>query len=276
MKKKKNSYKIKLDSIIRNLDNNSIRIHLNHPNHVNFLSLDFEDIAYMPIAVKNIFEKNLNVKIFCKHTKINHLDDKSIIFYKIVKYFYNGTIHSYSQLSDLKKKIKKLDRRDLKLIIDSVDEALPNEREIIKKFLSWEFSKFYKNQGIKRSFNRLRSKRHKRRRIFYGKLSVRKLIFSKKFFYAFFFGSFAKWNYSHYSMPAISIVGNDGSGKTTLVEYIRKNFSKMDPLILSMKSSEPFFSISLKIVNKIKRIKELKLIKNFFFLNFFFQLLENY
>ena len=42
-------------------------------------------------------------------------------------------------------------------------------------------------------------------------------------------------------MPAIAIVGNDGSGKTSVVEYIRKNFSKMDPLIINMKTSEPFF-----------------------------------
>ena len=41
----------------------------------------------------------------------------------------------------------------------------------------------------------------------------------------------AKWKYNHNPMPAIAIVGNDGSGKTTIVEYIRKNFSKMDPLL---------------------------------------------
>ena len=48
-------------------------------------------------------------------------------------------------------------------------------------------------------------------------------------------------------MPAIAIIGNDGCGKTTIVNYIRKNFSKMDPLILDMKGSKPFFSFVFKI-----------------------------
>jgi ABC-type branched-subunit amino acid transport system ATPase component len=48
---------------------------------------------------------------------------------------------------------------------------------------------------------------------------------------------------NHNPMPAIAIIGNDGSGKTTVVNYIRKNFSKMDPLIIDMKGNKPFFSL---------------------------------
>ena len=58
-------------------------------------------------------------------------------------------------------------------------------------------------------------------------------------------------------MPAISIVGNDGSGKSTVVNYIRKNFSKMDPLIFDMKSNVPFFSFTFKIRTFLKRLKNL-------------------
>ena len=43
-------------------------------------------------------------------------------------------------------------------------------------------------------------------------------------------------------MPAIAIIGNDGCGKTTIVNYIRK-FFKMDPLILDMKDQNPFFHL---------------------------------
>ena len=267
-KKKKYSYKIKNNTIIRNLDNGSLRIHLNHLNNKNFLSLDIEDASNMPRDIRSVFEKNFDVKIYCNHTKINHLDEKSIIFYKLVKYFYYGTIHSYSQLSYLKKGIKKLNKSDFNLIINSIEEALPNEEKIIKKFLFWEFNKFYKNTSIKRFFFNIRLKGHKRRKIFSGKLNLKKLIFSKKFIYALLLGSNAKWKYSHNPMPAISIVGNDGSGKTTLVNYIRKNFSKIDPLIFDMKTSNPFFSINSKIRNKLKKIKEFELIKNIFFFKF--------
>ena len=50
-------------------------------------------------------------------------------------------------------------------------------------------------------------------------------------------------------MPAIAIIGNDGSGKTTVVNYIRENFSKMDPLIMDMKSTNPYFKFFSKIRN---------------------------
>ena len=39
---------------------------------------------------------------------------------------------------------KKLNTQDFSLIIDSVEKAFPNEAHIIKKFISWEFKKFYK------------------------------------------------------------------------------------------------------------------------------------
>ena len=66
-------------------------------------------------------------------------------------------------------------------------------------------------------------------------------------FYSLLLGSKAKWRYNHNPMPAIAIIGNDGSGKTTVVNYIKKNFSKMDPLIVDMKGSKPFFSFVFKL-----------------------------
>ena len=68
-------------------------------------------------------------------------------------------------------------------------------------------------------------------------------------------------------MPAFTIVGNDGSGKTTITEYIRKNFSKMDPLIFDMKASKPFFGIIFNIRNFLKKLNSVILIKKIFFLN---------
>ena len=68
-------------------------------------------------------------------------------------------------------------------------------------------------------------------------------------------------------MPAISIIGNDGSGKTTIIEYIRKNFSKIDPLIINMKSSAPFFSIIYKIRKILKRMKKTIICKKISFIN---------
>ena len=76
-----------------------------------------------------------------------------------------------------------------------------------------------------------------------------------------------QWKNKYNPMPAIAIVGNDGSGKTTVTEYIRKNFSKMDPLIIDMKSSNPYFWMSSKIRNLLKKIKSHSLVKKFAFIN---------
>ena len=103
--------------------------------------------------------------------------------------------------------------------------------------------------------------------MFSGKLNFNRVFFSKKFLYALLFGSRAIWKHSHNSMPAITIIGNDGSGKTNVVEHIREKFSKMDPLIFDMKASVPFFSITHKIRIFLKKIKKSVLVKKIHFFN---------
>ena len=80
-----------------------------------------------------------------------HLDRKSIIFYKLYKYF-NITISSYSQLFNLKKEIDKLEKKDFVLISNSIKETLPNRIKTINKFLLWDFNKFQNNRDTKKYF----------------------------------------------------------------------------------------------------------------------------
>ncbi len=265
--KKKSFNKVIDNSIIRSLENNTIRVHLSNLKSKNFLSLDLESMSHYPEGIKKIFTLNFNKKNFCKQTNLNHLDNKSVVFYKLIKYFYYGSIHSLDQLVYLKKDIKNLDKTDQKLIMDSIRYSIPNEQDMIEKFFFWNLNDFIKNKKIKNFFIYKRKRRHENRRVFSGKLKFKNVIFSKKFVFAFIFGTFKKWKISHYTMPAISIVGNDGSGKSTIVNYIRKNFSKMDPLILNMKSNAPFFSLTLRMRTFLKKIKNSRKLNNFFYLN---------
>lgn len=268
-KKKNDKINFSKKYIIRNKNNNNLRLHLNHYGSTNFLTLDIEELTTLPEKVKNIFEKNFNKKVFCKITKLNHLDNKSIAFYKLYKYFCI-TIHSYYQLKDLKIIINKLSKEEFNLLLKSAKEALPYQFEIIKKFLFWEFKRFKNNKETQLFFSQLIHKRHLKRQIFSGQLTLKNIIFSKKFAYALLFGNFARWKNTHNPMPAISIIGNDGSGKSTAIEFIKKNYSKMDPLILNMKSTPslvPFFGVITKF---LKKILNLKLIKKIFFLSYFF------
>ena len=100
--KKKKSNKIFKNTIIINKDNNNIRLFLNNPKYNDFISLDVEELSTIPIIFRDIFIKDFNKKKLCKHTKLKHLDSKSIIFYKLYKYFFI-TISSYDQLRSLKR-----------------------------------------------------------------------------------------------------------------------------------------------------------------------------
>jgi len=253
------------NTITVNKEYNNLRLHINQPKNINFLSIDIEDLSTMPKDIRHVFKSNFNKKKLCKHTKLNHLDDKSIIFFKLYKYFFI-TINSYDQLKNLKNDINKLNHQDFSLIKNSVEKALTDEAVIIKKFLFWKFEKFLRNRNINKFFLNLKKKRHKKRKIFSGNLNFWNIVFSKNFFYALFLGSNAKWKYNHNPMPAIAIIGNDGSGKTTVVNYIKKNFSKMDPLIFDMKGSKPFFSLVFKIRNLLKKITSSIIVEKIYFL----------
>lgn len=260
--------KINNNLIFRNINKNSFRVYLNHPKNKSFLSLDVENFSDMSNNIRKVFNKNFDKMIKCNCTGLVHLDLKGIIFYKLIKYFHLGTVHSFSQLLYLKNDINKLDINDLKFMIKSIEETSIDEKIIIEKFIFWNFNKFKKNRSIKRFFYNKRLERHSKRIIFSGKLNFKNIIFSKKFFYALFLGSNTKWKPSHNPMPAISIVGNDGSGKTTIVEYIRAQYNKMDPLIFDMKASTPFFSTTLKIRNILKKVNQNNIIKKIDFLRF--------
>ncbi len=266
--KSKNNYSKKkfINTIIRNKDYNHLRIHINSLKSRTFLSLDIEELSSMKSPFLDVFKTKFNKKIFCKSTKLDHLDKKSIIFYKLYKYF-TVTIHSFNQLSKLKKSISKLNKKEFQMIMESLNKALPEQENIIKKFMLWDFQKFIRNKSVKKFFFDKVKERHKKRLIFSGKLNYKNVVFRKNFFKAFLFGSNSRWKKTHNPMPAIAIVGNDGSGKTTIVEYIRNNFTKMDPLIFDMKLSEPFFPIILKVINNFKKLKQIYFFKNFFLIN---------
>ena len=131
------------------MDGNSLRVYINHSKNKNFISLDIQNNSIFSNKVNSIYKKKFGKKIYCKKTKLNHLDNKSIIFYKLIKYFGAGKVHSYNQLLNLKKDIKKLNKIDYSLVTNAIKEALLKEEHIIKKFFHWKFERFYKDKNVK-------------------------------------------------------------------------------------------------------------------------------
>jgi thymidylate kinase len=264
--------------VLHQRDKGAYRFLINDINAIGFINLDVEDLTIFSSNTKFINNKNFNQAISCNKTGLRHFDLVSIIFYKLVKYFQYGVLHSYEQLHKLKIILDTLKKEDLDYIMSLTSRHLYKERAWIKYLLNNDFEIFEKNIDVKKFWIKKRIARQKKRKVFAGKVNLMNLFKSTKFIYAFFLGAMAKWPKNHRPMPALAIIGNDGSGKTTIVNYIIKNFSKMDPVLFTMKSDTPMFSFIKNLREWIKRInntllqKKLYLLKNI--LSFFGQIID--
>lgn len=106
--KNKNFLDIKYDEniILNEREVGSYRFLINDKNSGNFINLDVEDLAIFSPHTKKENEIHFSEAFKCDQTGLKHFKSRSIVFYKIIKYFSQGIIFSYEQLFKLKKNIK--------------------------------------------------------------------------------------------------------------------------------------------------------------------------
>ena len=253
------------DVILNEREKGSYRFLINHKEMTEFINLDIEDLAIFSPQTKKENELHFKEAINCEKTGLKHFQLKSIIYYKIVKYFSQGIIFSYEQLYKLKKILNSIDINDLNYILNLTSKNLPKENIWIKKLIENDFQKFEQDKDIKNFWIKKRIIRQNKRKVFAGKLEIKNLLKSKKFINALIFGSWAKWSKNHSPMPAIAIVGNDGAGKTTICDYVIKNYHKLDPAFINMKSDVPIMPITKYLIKFIRKILKFSVIKNILF-----------
>jgi thymidylate kinase len=259
---------------ILNFDSNSIILHktnkgsyrflLNDQNTIDFINIDMEDINFVSPFNRKINKQILLDASECKKTSLKHFDLSTILLLKIIKYFYFGMVHSYEQLFKIKEKLNSLDKKKLNNILFLSSKYIGRESIWIEFLIKNKFEDFEKNIEIKKFWIKKREKRKKKRKVFSGKIKLINLINSKRFMLAFFFGKRFRWGKNHLPLPAISIIGNDGSGKTSLSKFIINNFSKMDPVFFSMKSDEPYIPFLKTFRSILKKIIHIKIIKKIY------------
>ena len=250
------------DVILNKREKGSYRFLINHKESTEFINLDVEDLTIFAPQTKKENEIHLKEAIYCDKTGLKHFQLKSIIYYKIVKYFSQGIVFSYEQLYKLKKLLNSLDNNDLDYILHLTSKNLPKENIWIKKLIDDDFEKFEQDKDIKNFWIKKRIIRQNKRKVFAGKLEIKNLLKSKEFINALIFGSWAKWSKNHSPMPAIAIVGNDGAGKTTICDYVIKNYYKLDPAFINMKSDAPIMPITKYLIKFIRKILKFSVIKN--------------
>ncbi len=259
--------------IFHKREDGSYRFLINNKTSNDFFNLDIEDLDFFSPKTKHLNKINVQDAIKCHNTGLKHFKLNAIIYYKLVKYFSKGIVFSYEQLYKLKKILNSIKDKDLDYILHLTSKNLPKENIYIKKLVEYNFDTYESDIEIKKFWIKKRIIRQNKRKVFAGKLKLKNLFKSKRFIYAFLFGSFAKWPRLHNPLPAIAIVGNDGAGKTSLCNYFIKNFSKMDPAYFNMKSDQPLFSFT-KFMNKlIKKIINNIFIKKIVPIKIFFKLL---
>ena len=264
-------------------DYGTYRFFINHQASSDFFCLDLENLSIFSPKTPKLNLLNMNEAQLCEKTGLKHLKLNAILYYKLVKYFSQGVVFSYEQLFKIKKTLNSLKKEDLNYVLNLVSKNLPKENIYIKKLIETNFENFENDSNIKKFWKKKRFIRQNKRKVFAGDMKLKNLFRSKKFVYALIFGSYAKWRNSHNPLPAVTIVGNDGAGKTSICDYVIKNFSKMEPAYLNMKSDVPLMSFtkySNKVIRKllnysiIKKITPIKII--FKFLGQSFDILDQY
>lgn len=281
---KKNFFDFEKKNVIfHQREKGSYRFLINDNNSSKFLNIDVEDLSIFSPKTKILNQNYINNVIRCKKTGLDHFNLEAIIFYKIVKYFSKGVIHSYEQLYKLKKTLNSLNSQTLNHILDLTKKNLPFENIWLQKLVENNFEDYEKDEAVKNFWINKRIIRQNKRKVFAGSLKLNNLFKSIKFLYAFLFGSFAIWSKNHKPLPAIAVIGNDGAGKTTICDYVIKNFSKMDPALFIMRSNTTIMPSTNYLKRLIKKICEYPLInkiaplkKVFLFLGQSIDLLDKY
>ena len=259
--------------ILNQREEGSYRFLINHKESTDFINLDVEDLTIFSPKTKTENEIHFNEAIECHNTGLKHFKLNSIIYYKLVKYFSQGIVFSYEQLYKLKKILNSIDANDLNYILNLTSKNLPRENIWIKKLIENDFQTFEEDNDVRNFWIKKRIIRQNKRKVFAGKLELKNLFKSKKFINALIFGSWAKWSKNHNPMPAIAIVGNDGAGKTTICDYVIKNYHKLDPAFINMKSDAPIMSITRYLTKYIRKILNFSVIKNISLLKIIFSFL---
>ena len=199
-----------------------------------------------------LFQLPVEVDMNSHHVKF--VSPKYMITFKLYSYLYLGYVHSKYQVEGLHRKFHELSEFEqqgikqffVNLKIDSVLSFL-SVNEIDWNKLSLEIE-----QKRKRRFSRRLVFRGK----FYSLNIVKALIYScvKKGF---------SNNYS-IKMPYVAVVGNDGSGKTSLCEKFLLDEFKIDPVHINMRANGSWFKFWLKARPFLRRINKI-CSKNFIF-----------
>lgn len=236
---------------------NSLRFLCNCDNSKHVLSIDVENVSLYDKYSRNIMKKAVGESFICLNTGHKHLQRKHIVYYKFVKYFVRGFVHSYPQIKRLKVMFNSLSADDKKDVMSILMKTKHMPTSVVESLLHKTSEEFENDVEVNKFLIKKRLNRHKERRAFGGKMHFTQAIKCFAFIYAFVAGRFARWPRTHSPLPAIAIVGNDGCGKTTVCEELVSICYKMDPVHINMRTDAtvlPWTPTLRSVLKKLARV----------------------
>jgi GTPase SAR1 family protein len=214
--------------------------------------------AYKGLS-KRILQYNLKNSFFDKISGLTYSPPEGIAAYKISKYLLEGYVHSYFQLLNLNKFWNNLTNTNKVKAYQLLETSQlnQNQKKSIKEFIESGNDIRFLEVEFKNRIKSLRLNRHKKRIVYGGRINSSGLFRDPIVLVQLIISILFKRKNNPW--PAIAIVGNDGSGKTTICEKIVNDFFKVDPLHIVMRSSDPWLPgwlyIRRKLLNKISSWK---------------------
>ena len=222
--------------IIRKQYKNELRVFLYVESIKKWVAVDVENINNYPKNGKRILEFILKNPVKSKKNQLLHPPNIGILSYKIMKYIFNGYVHSWYQIQNLYKEWNTLKENEKEVVLGLLKGFNLNNKtkHLLNLVLSSE-SKIRPNDQLLMHINNIRKTRHEKRLIYQGKINLTTLLKEFSLLLRLINGRFVK---SKNALPAIALVGNDGSGKTEQCQRLKDELYKLDPLHIIMRGNE--------------------------------------
>ena len=223
--------------VFRQQQKSELRAFLYIKSTNNWISVDIETINAYPDSSKKILEYILSNPIVDSKSGLQHPPQAGILAYKTMKYILNGYVHSWYQLQDLHENWRISMVSDCKVALKLLQNHHINKESMnfVNFIAGIDKKDFFYDPSFNEYLDSKRKVRHARRLVYQGRINtkilVKKPLLLFSLFYARFFGS-------ERALPAIALVGNDGSGKTAQCQRLKDELYKMDPLHIVMRGNE--------------------------------------
>jgi|APSaa5957512535_1039671.scaffolds.fasta_scaffold05397_6 hypothetical protein len=220
--------------VIRQQYKSELRVFMYVVSVEKWMAIDIETIASYSSAEKKILEYMLRNPHKNNKTGLLHSPVGGMLAYKIMKYIANGYVHSWYQIQDLNESWDKSDKNDKKMALSLLDGFSLNKR-IMRLITSINKIDIADNIYFQEYIDNKRNERHARRLIYQGRINAKSLLMKPLLLWLLFYRRFYK---SKNALPAIALVGNDGSGKTEQSQRLINELYKLDPIHIVMRGNE--------------------------------------